>query len=119
MDNEKKLDISSEEKAFIEKMYFSHGEKLSQDYVNAYSALYSNINSEKPNLDNLKHIETYEEYFQDKQSGSLIESLSDKNTVESLNSLVNNFNKEIDREKINLESVKELLEGIHNLVIGK
>ncbi len=119
MENEKKPDASLAEKQFIEKMYFGHGEKLSPDYVNAYSALYSIINSGKTDFDNLQHIKTYEEYFKDKPNGSLIESLSDKNTVERLNDLVNSFNKEIDKEKINIESVKDLLRDIHNLVIGK
>ncbi len=111
-----------EEKRQVD-MQFGGNVKLSMDYVNAY--LMIDFCRQLSKFEEMKPIQTYEEYFsgEGKNPNILpyVLKLSDAKAIENLNSLVIDFNSDLDRikEEKDIEAVKEFLDKIGILMKEK
>ncbi len=116
------IGLPIEEKKQID-MQFGGNVKLSMDYVNAY--LMIDFCRQLSRFEEMKPIQTYEEYFsgEGKNPNILpyVLKLSDAKAVEDLNKLVIDFNNDLDRikEKKDMGAVKEFLDKIGNLMKEK
>ncbi|HNU96372.1 MAG TPA: hypothetical protein PKH95_03105 [Candidatus Magasanikbacteria bacterium] len=104
-------------------MQFGGNVKLSMDYVNAY--LMIDFCRQLSRFEEMKPIQTYEEYFsgEGKNPNILpyVLKLSDAKAIEDLNKLVIDFNNDLNRikEEKDMEAVKEFLDKIGNLMKEK
>lgn len=116
------ISLPLEEKRQVD-MQFGGGVKLSMDYVNAY--LMIDFCRQLSRFEEMKPIQTYEEYFsgEGKNPNILpyVLKLSDAKAIEDLNKLVIDFNSDLDRikEEKDIEAVKEFLDKIGILMKEK
>ena len=101
-------------------MSFGGGRKLSTDFVNAYTALYTRSFAGEIDFENLQKIPTYREYFQNSEpkSVSYVMELSNPDAVTILDNMISVFNNDLERIKSekDIETIKKILKNINDFI---